>query len=225
MLCERAQELFSDYYEGAVKPAMLVPLEGHIDECEDCRGKLHGMRDVWIILDTAPHVAPPKDFRATVWSRIDAMEAQKAQTRRPSFAFDWRSLFRPATLGWAAAVLALIILAPVVIPGGHTVARMWFPWNVFMSAPPASQVSLGQPQVTIKDGEKWVDLEVKNSSTSSKQIEVKLEGSTAGTVVIEAPAGSKATYHIAPSPGNSIRLQAQWQENGAQMSESRSTGQ
>jgi hypothetical protein len=223
MLCERAQELFSDYYEGAVKPAMLVPLEGHLDECEDCRDRLHGMRDLWTLLDTAPHVEPPPGFRAAVWARIDAMEADKARQRKPAIAFDWRSLFRPATLGWAAAALALIVLAPVVIPGGHTVARM-FPWSLFMSAPPASQITLGQPQVTIRDGRKWVDLEVRNGSGSAQQIEVQVEGSTSAPVTIDAPAGSKSTYHIAPASGSSVNLHAKWQENGSIRSEDLSLG-
>jgi hypothetical protein len=82
MLCERAQELFSDYHEGSVKPAMLVPFESHLHECADCRTRLDGVRDVWEMLDSAPYVEPPVGFHAAVWARIDAMEAEKARNRR-----------------------------------------------------------------------------------------------------------------------------------------------
>lgn len=219
MLCERAQELFSDYHEGAVKPAMLVPLESHLDECADCRTQMEGMRSVWTMLDNAPVIDPPHGFRAAVWAKIDAAEAEKSLTKRPAFAFDWRSLFRPATLGWAAAALVVLMLAPVVIPGAHSVARMWFPWSLFYGEPAKSHVILSQPQVNVKDGRKWVDVQVSNTGSASARLEVKIDGATSAPVVIDAPAGSNQWYHVAPAPAGTAHIQATWQEGGTAMSQ------
>jgi hypothetical protein len=217
MLCERAQELFSEYHEGAIKAAMQVPLESHLEECVNCRTSLAGLREVWTMLDGAPVVEPPANFRAVVWARIDALEAEKARNRKPLFAIQWSSLFRPANLGWAAAALAILMLAPVVIPGPHSVARMWFPWNLFYSAP-ASKVTIGMPLVTIDEGRKWVDVQVTNNGTSAARIEVKVDGTAASPVVIEAPAGSSSRYHVAPAEG-ATRVQATWREDGSSRSQ------
>ena len=219
MLCERAQELFSEYHEGAVQGAMLVPLESHLDECENCRADLMGMREVWQILDSAPIVEPPVGFRAAVWARIDAAEAEKARVKKPVFAFDWRSIFRPATMGWAAAALALLLLAPVVIPGARSVAGLWFPWSLLYGSHEA-QITLSQPRVTMKDGQKWVDLQVKNTGRSATRVEIQVSGSAAAPVTIDAPAGSSEWYHIAPATSSTSELKATWQENGTSSSES-----
>lgn len=216
MLCERAQELFSEYHEGAVKPAMRVPLESHLGECAACRTRLEGMRDIWKMLDGAPLVEPPPDFRATVWARIDAAEAEKARKKQPAFAFDWRSLFRPATLGWATAALAVLLLAPTVIPGARSVAGLWFPWSLFYQAPAASRahVTIGQPQVTIQDNKKWIDLQVSNTGSAAAKVEVKVDGSASAPIVIEASPGTNKWYHVAPADNTLTRLEATWSENG-----------
>lgn len=219
MLCERAQELFSDYHEGAVKPAMLVPLESHLDECAECKTKLDGIRDIWNLLDSAPLVEPPPGFRAAVWARIDAIEAEKARKKRPQFAFDWRSLFRPATLGWAAAVLAVLMLAPVVVPGARTVAGAWFPWSLIYHGPARTQVTLSQPQMTIENGQKWVELQVSNTGTSAARVEVRVEGSSSSPVLVEAPAGTSKWYRVGPAPQGTAHVRAMWQEGDGLRSE------
>ena len=170
------------------------------------------------MLDSAPLVEPPAGFRAAVWARIDAAEAERARQKRPRFAFDWRSLFRPATLGWAAAVLAVILLAPVVIPGAHTTARLWFPWSLFYRAPVASHVMLGQPQVVDDHGNKWIDVQVTNTGESAARLEVSVDSTSSAQIVIDAPAGSSRWYHVAPAPIGTAQLRATWQEGGRAVS-------
>jgi hypothetical protein len=220
MLCERAQELFSDYHEGAVKTAMKVPFEGHLEQCSECRMRLDGMREIWTMLDRAPIVEPPPDFRAAVWARIDAMEAEKARRKQPVIRFDWRTLFRPATLGWAAAALVIVMLAPVVIPGTRSTASLWFPWSMVYSRS-APGVSVGEPQITTKDGQRWIDLRVSNSGTAPSHVEFRVPGSS-GPVAIDAQPGTDQVYRLGPAPEGASQLKATRQE-GSEPNSSRYT--
>lgn len=153
MRCERAQELFSDYCDTTLQPALLVPLESHLEDCADCRAQLAALKQVWQTLDRAPVVAPPAHFRALVWERIDAAERARQQAARPRFSFDWRILFTRPALAWGAALLLVIVLAGVVVPGRYTAARMLFPWNlIYRSEAPTWQVTPGPARVEEADG-------------------------------------------------------------------------
>ncbi len=201
MRCERVQELFSDYYEDGVPAALVIPLENHLHECDSCREEFDGLKRVWPILDAAPVVSPPDNFRATVWQRIEAQEAAKRETSRKSvFGFDWRALFPRPALGWATAVLAVIVLSGVVVPGVYTPARLWLPWSAFSTrqeTPPAP-VRVGQPTVFDGPAGAILKIRVQNPGRTPVIVDVKVESGAVDKdrVTFSAPSGADGWFVV-----------------------------
>lgn len=222
MRCERAQELFSDVHEGAAPRAVLVPFENHLAECTACRAQMDGLREVWNLLDSAPMVEPPADFRAAVWKRIDAAEAakQKAHPLR-ALALDWRTLFSRPAAAWAAAALLLVLLTGVVVPGRYTAARMVFPWSLFYSAPKTQVAVIGEPRVIDSaDGKRTLDIPVNNPGPGEVHATVLI---SSGPVLqdrgaFNAGQGTNAWFgviYLRPDAGSEpIRGRITWTQNG-----------
>jgi|GEM_PF-2730744 len=117
MHCDKIKEMMSDYCEGKIAPAMLVPLENHLAQCDACRREVQEMKELWNILDNAPVVAPPPSLRAQVWSQIDAESEENRRRPQPSLLDQLLRLFgRPAVI-WSGVALLLVLLAGFTIPG------------------------------------------------------------------------------------------------------------
>jgi len=213
MLCERAQELFSDYYEGTIQAALNIPLENHLDTCGTCREGFEGLKAVWPVLDSAPVIEPPVDFRANVWQRIDAAEAKRAATRRPLFRFDWQSMFPRPALGWAAALLVIVALSGVAVKGSFTPAWLGSFWSGKHEAAPAP--TIGDTRVFDATGSQVLKVYVQNPARYAIRVETKLEsGAVEGlrsSIVI--PSGAVGWFPIgALKPGDSTpaRVSTSW---------------
>ncbi len=129
MTCKHAQELLSDYIDGDVAAALSVSFENHIAECADCRHDLSGIRTVWEQLHQIPAIDTPMYFHENIMRRIDKqiMESEvKADVRSKSF--DWRSLFRPRSLAYAAGVLVIVLGGSGVMNTTRAGFGLW-PWN------------------------------------------------------------------------------------------------
>lgn len=180
MLCERAEELYSDYIDGTIQKSLVVPLESHLKECANCRTQVEELRRVWRVLDEAPVVEPPADFREEVWRRIDAA----AQVRQPRPRPSWRALFTRPALGWAAAALLLVVLAGVVVPGRHKSASwlMW-PLSLFSSGEKATwNITVGQPQMVEINGQPHLQLPLTSQTGEPVDVLVEPVGDAAAVV-------------------------------------------
>jgi anti-sigma-K factor RskA len=231
MRCERAQELFSEYCEGALQPALTVPLESHLTSCAECRATVQDLKEVWRILDSPmAAVEPPAGFRAAVWSRIDAEEEKSRRSWRPRFAFQWRLLFTRPALGRAAAVLLVVVLSGVYIPMRFTAARMTFPWSLFYStpAPITLTVQAWNPRIETREGSRylvvplrayssqpvyWIATPVSNASGLAVSAPFKIRNGASTEVWLElrgAQAGQKVTILVAgyetSSPGREFTI-------------------
>jgi hypothetical protein len=217
MRCERAQELFSEYYEGSIQTALSVPLEGHLQACSACREEFDGLKHVWPILDTAPVVEPPAGFRAAVWQRIDAEEARRATERWPLFRFDWRALFPRPALGWAAAAAAVIVLSGVVVPGVYTPARLFFPWSAFSSQPARSaNVTVGEPRVFDEPAGQILKVHVQNPGPSPVRVDVRVDSGAVDRnhSSFIAPAGANGWFAVGTVRAGDnapVRVSTSWQ--------------
>lgn len=109
MKCDDANELFSDYVSGNMEAALTVSLENHLASCAQCRETVATLRQVWETLDHMPAVEPPPFFHENMMSRI-AAETTRAEATRRNLVWDWRALFRPRTLAYAAALVVLLFL-------------------------------------------------------------------------------------------------------------------
>ena len=108
MKCEDAIELFSDLVCDSIEPALGQSLQNHLSTCTDCRDCLASFQLVWNSLDDLPVVDPPQYFHENLMNRVnaavDAAEAAEARKR-----LDWRAIFKPRTLAYAASIVALLL--------------------------------------------------------------------------------------------------------------------
>jgi len=99
MKCDRCQEQFTDYLEGALPAPRREQVAAHLAQCPDCAGELEAFRRTVAALRGLEAVAPP----ANLLSRINRAVAAQAQPAQPRFRVSWQHL------GAAAAAAALVV--------------------------------------------------------------------------------------------------------------------
>jgi hypothetical protein len=118
MKTERARELYSDYAEGVLSPALAQALEQHFESEPDARADYEQFQQVYSLLDTmqGDEVAVPLGFRATVLDLAAEEHARREAT--PSVA-GWFSGLNPfrrrQATGGLIAAFAVLALAAVVV--------------------------------------------------------------------------------------------------------------
>ncbi len=220
MICIRAKELFSDYCDGSIDPAISVPFETHLDECSSCKTELTELRSVWLGINSMPILEAPSDFRAIVWKKIDAQaNAEAAKTIKPWFKFSFKSYFKPA-LALGAFAIALFMLAPVVIPGNHTNAGLGLPWlGQSTAVKPVLNIAVGEPVIGNYEGKSWVNLPVNNTGSVPVSLNVDIQGTGVekSAVHIDSPSGTNNMYHlthVAPNLTTTLIVKTTWEQNG-----------
>jgi hypothetical protein len=177
MQCQHAQELYSDYVAGQLDRALVVTIDNHLSQCSSCREELVGFRRVWTNLDEMPAVDPPPFFHENLMQRINAeLASQEEAADRRRAIWDWRTLFRPRAMAFAATLL-IVVFAGAGLMRTQS-AGMW-PFSMFAnhSAPkPPSLPALHTPDV------EWIP------NTAS---------GVGGTLVVHLQLGSAATV-LAP---------------------------
>jgi hypothetical protein len=110
MKCEEAGELFSEFISGDIEAALAVTLENHLSGCSGCRQAVADVKLVWSSLDDMEIVETPPYFHENLMSRIIAAEnaREEAEAARRT-TFDWRKMFQPRTLAYAASLLAVLL--------------------------------------------------------------------------------------------------------------------
>jgi hypothetical protein len=112
MKCDRAQELFSDYFEGNLERPMAFTLEHHLSECPACERDFQKFSDAWAMLDAIPEVEVPLGFRASVMERIEAQEAARKQK---AWSIDLSKVFGAGVKLRPVAALAAVALFAVML--------------------------------------------------------------------------------------------------------------
>ena len=128
---ERAQELYSDYLEGTLSPAMRLALEQHFQADPAARADYDEFAAMYTLFDSRPEtdVDVPRGFRAKVLELAATEQAQRQQERSRGV-FGWlrgvdrRTATTRIGLTFAAAASLLVIfLHPTgtggVAPGGE----------------------------------------------------------------------------------------------------------
>ena len=116
MTLEQAQELYSDYHEGALTPAMRLAFEQTLTANEQIRNDYASFAAVYAFTNVglSDQVEVPIGFRSSVLQRASV----EGSRRQPSFGNAIRSWFFPSTegaskriTGGAVAVIAVTIIA------------------------------------------------------------------------------------------------------------------
>jgi len=127
MKLERARELYSDYAEGTLTPAMKLALEQHFDADAEARADYEEFARIFAVLgDSAPvEVEIPLGFRAKVMELATAEQQRRASAPR-SLGDAIREWFAPSgrrrlsggvLAGAAALIVAGIVFGPTMHPG------------------------------------------------------------------------------------------------------------
>jgi hypothetical protein len=120
MKCETAQQVFSEYYEETIERPLVLTLEHHLKQCEECRQAYGSFRSTWRTLDSFPLVQPPSDFRESVLARIKAQQEttpRKSTTWRTNLGNVFGARVPTRAFAWAFSVLIFAVLLVRVTPG------------------------------------------------------------------------------------------------------------
>ena len=118
MKMERAQELYSDYAEGTLTPALRQALEQHFDADPAARADYAEFSAVYSLLEqpAGEEVEAPLGFRAKIMERATAQNEQRTAATSRSSWLGW--LVPPArqrATGGALAALAVVVVGGILL--------------------------------------------------------------------------------------------------------------
>lgn len=141
MKLERAQELYSDYTEGALTPALRQALDQHFESDPSARADYVRFSSVYALLEqpAGEELDVPLGFRAKILERVTAQQTQReAVAARPS----WLGWFTPPArrrVTGALAALAVVVVAAVLVT--HPNPSGTNPSEIFSPVPTAPTVT------------------------------------------------------------------------------------
>jgi anti-sigma factor RsiW len=109
MDCRRAEELFSDHYEGSLSPILREELDEHLEGCARCRALLEALGTVVEALRSYPLLEPSADL---------ADRVAVAALRRPRAVVPVYPHVVPSWLQAAAAGFALVVAGTFLLVAG-----------------------------------------------------------------------------------------------------------
>jgi hypothetical protein len=117
MDCARSQELMSDHLEGTLHAILRSELDGHLADCENCRGLRGAMAEVVEALRAFPEIDPPMGLTERVM-----MALRSAPRPAPGPVIIRPALVIPSWIQAAAAGFALIALGILLMLVGPEVS-------------------------------------------------------------------------------------------------------
>ncbi len=128
MKTERAQELYSDYAEGTLTPALRQALEQHFEADPAARADYEEFAAVFALLEqpAGEELEAPAGFRARVMERATVQQEQRVTSANRT---SWLGWFVPPArqraTGGALAALAVVVVGGILLthpgnPGGAT---------------------------------------------------------------------------------------------------------
>lgn len=105
----RAEELFSEYWEGEMSPREALAMEKHFDECADCRRAFEAFQKTVRTVSGLHRVPPPPDLLRRVQGEIRRRSRGRFYSDEPlplRVPFEWVSFFLIVALWVAYLVIA-----------------------------------------------------------------------------------------------------------------------
>jgi hypothetical protein len=151
MTCDRAQDLFSDYIEGALDRPLANSMEAHLAGCLACQREIDALRATWEDLEALPLVAPPPGLVEQTLAAIH--REQEAAQRPPAEPVSWLAWLRslsPVRVALASSLATLIVAGALLYP---RVAYDGFGFGTLLPAPPRdpmpSPAAAPRPRVSV----------------------------------------------------------------------------
>ena len=141
---ERAQELYSEYAEGTLTPALRQALEQHFDADPAARADYAQFAQIFGLLaqPAGQEIEVPLGFRAKVLERVAAQQEQREAAPR---AAGWLGWFTPPAhrraTGGALIALAAVVIGGVVVMHPTSPNSLGSETGNIIGLPPASTVS------------------------------------------------------------------------------------
>ncbi len=113
MQCEKIEEQFSAFIEGAIDPAMKLKVEQHLQTCSSCNSQLTELRSVWSVLEDMPEISAPAGLHGEIMRNLD-MALNDA--RQQVGIFERLKAFfvsNPRAVLAGAAAIVLLAIAPL----------------------------------------------------------------------------------------------------------------
>lgn len=107
MKCDKARDLFSDFYEGHLARGLAEALKGHLAECYDCQEDYRGFTAVFASLGDLPPIQPPEDLGKSISRRLDEVVWRQKEAAKP----------RIGVLRWALAAAGVGALTGLSVLG------------------------------------------------------------------------------------------------------------
>jgi anti-sigma factor RsiW len=104
-LTEEDRAALSAYLDGELDEATSHALEARLSADAELRHEYHVLKQTWSLLDYLPQVAVSTNFTSRTLERM-TLERQTGGTG--SRVLRWVRRLRPATIGWAAAILVAL---------------------------------------------------------------------------------------------------------------------
>ena len=145
MKLERAQELYSDYAEGTLTPALTQALEQHFEAAPDARADYDQFSQIYALLEQplGQEMEAPLGFRAKILEKATEQQERRETTVSHRAAGLFGGWFAPPAhrraTGGALAALAAVVIGGVIVthPGGTGTA----PGNFIGPLPTAPTIS------------------------------------------------------------------------------------
>lgn len=105
MNCDKAQELFSEYHEGALAEGLRLKLKGHFDNCASCAADFESFQRAYGAFSSFGPTPVPDDLGEIVARRLDRVDFERKHTS--SKPFGWIRI--GAIAGAAAAAVGIAV--------------------------------------------------------------------------------------------------------------------
>jgi hypothetical protein len=179
MNCEKVQEQFSEYREGALTEGMRLIVREHLTACSGCRTSYTQFEHIWGWLGDLEPDPVPANLSHYVSGRISAA-AMQSEYASP---FPWFKFLRNLAFAGAAAT-ALFFAAFRVVPL----------FNV-QSAGPGTEAVIQSPHLVSIEGNWSIQFDAKESGTA-ELIEVMTDGARHTVDEFAVPKGAPVSISL-----------------------------
>ncbi len=153
MNCEKAQNLFSDLYEGSLHGGLKETVSRHISECPSCEHEYQVFSSLYSSLSQPEEVPVPDDLSERIARKLDKVFWEQAQSAKKPM--PWLRL-----TAWGAAAALLLTLGFLTYDRFGSLSNIPAGFIANVAPEPLSlQVIEGQPRLKITPG-RAVDVDI-----------------------------------------------------------------